>query len=199
MGDLNSEVNKECSRFQATFNGIFELQPNDRETALGTLLKEILPVDHKPKWALFPLYVIYELLYRFSRGNTVEKVAGAYTSVVSLVSYIIQDQGMQGPAKIDAAMISSFLGGTLRSGRGFQDKDEFTDFKNRGLCKLFTIGPTTVTFDTFLLNVAGRSSGGKSRRRRHRRFRSKKRGCRTLRNRRKVLKNRRGGRGYLIS
>lgn len=191
MGDLNSEVNKECGRFQAQFNGVFKLQRNDRELALGTLLKQILPVGHKPKWALFPLYVIYELLYRFSRENPVEEVSDAYTFVVLLVSHFIQDQGIQGPAKIDAAMIRSFLEGTLRSGRGHEDNDELTEFKNRGLCKPFTMGPTSVTFETFLLNVAGRSSGGKSRRRRqHRQFRSKKRGRKTLRKRRK---NRRGG------
>lgn len=187
MGDLRNEINRQCTRFQSQFNDVFELQRNDIELALGTLLKEILPIKYKSKWALFPLYIIYELLYRFSRGrdNTVEKVSDAYTFVVLLVSHFIQDMGMQGPAQIDPATIRSFVSKTLRSGRAHEDKDELTDFKDRDLCQPFTIGPTSVTFETFLLTVAGRSSGGKSRRRRqHRRFRSKKRGRKSLRKRR---------------
>jgi len=185
MGDLKSAINTECARFQSQFNGVFELQRNDRELALGTLLKEILPIRYKQKWALFPLYIIYELLHRFSRNNTVEKASDAYTFVVLLVSHFIQDMDMQGPAQIDPATIRSFISNTLRSGRAHEDKDELTDFKGRGLCQDFTIGPTSVTFETFLLTVAGRYSGGKSRRRRqHRRFRSKKRGRKSLRKRR---------------
>jgi hypothetical protein len=203
MGDLRSAINTECERFQSHFNGIFGLNPNDREYSLGTLLKQILPTRNKPKWALFPLYIIYELLYRYSRGvDDVEKVSYAYTLVLSLVSHFIQDRsnpGMHELAAIDPAMIRSFLAHALRNDRGPGDNDELTDFKSKGLCQPFTIGPTSITFEMFLMNVAGpqpqvvklhdvadtNSRGGKSRRRRqHRRFRSKKRGRKTLRKRR---------------
>lgn len=187
MADLKERVNATRARYQDRFNGVFRLQGNDKDLALGLVLKEILPVEHKPKWALFPLYVIYELLYGFSLTNPVEKkIEDAYNHVIKLVTYCVREQGMQGPAQIDDAMIRSFLQGTLRTGRSHTDKDELTDFKTKGLCmNPIIIGPEHVTFKDFLSSVAGTSSGGKSRRRRqHRRFRSKKRGRKTLHKRR---------------
>ena len=188
MADLRDGVNATRARYQDQFNGVFGLQGNDKELALGLVLKELLPVDHKPKWALFPLYVIYELLHSYSRTNPVEKkIEDAYNLVIQLVSYFVREHGMQGLAKIDNAMIRSFLNGTLRTGRTSTDNDELTDFKTKGLCRNhIIIGPDHVTFEEFLWSVANRfSAGGKSRRRRqHRRFRSKKRGRKTLRKRR---------------
>ena len=200
MGDLKNEINASRARYQDQFNGVFALKKEDRDDALTTFLTaNIFPIKHKQKWALFPLYVIYELLYQFARTNPVEKVSDAYSIVLLLSSHFIQDGGMQGPAQIDPAMIRSFLANALRNGRGPRDNDELTDFKDRGLCKPFTIGPTSITFEIFLMKVAGPqpqrvvnlhdvaddSHGGKSRRRRqHRRFRSKKRGRKSLRKRR---------------
>ena len=204
MGDLSSEVNKECDRFQAQFNGVFKLATmEDQTTGLATFLKaNIFPIQHKLKWALFPLYVIYQLLYRYSSGLSAQDISSAYQLVTLQLYSAMQD--LNGPAKIDLHMVRSFIEGTLKNGRGPGDIDEYTDFKNKRILSPIIIGPRTITFEIFLTDIIGPGplrdlpSGGKSRRRRqHRQFRSKKRGRKTLRKRRKVMKNRRGGRGYI--
>ena len=191
MADLRDGVNTTRARYQEMFNGVFALNKQDRDDALTSLLKnEIFSIEHKPKWALFSLYVLYELLYHFARTNSVDDTAYAYQLVTLLLYSAMQD--IQGPAKIDLPTLRSFLQGTLKTGRAPTDNDELTDFKSKNLCKNpITIGPkTVVTFETFISDVVGPGllrdlSGGKSRRRRqHRRFRSKKRGRKSLRKRR---------------
>lgn len=179
MAELNTNINTTCLFYQGQFDKA--LKGDDRD-ALEQVLKDIfrLPIEDNPKWALFPLYVIYELLYRFARfARLNEEKLEAYTILVKLVSEIIQDPAQ----RIQADMIHSFFKNVLRSGRNPEDNDELTDLiKNRRLLSI-TLGPNhTVTFETFLKNVVGIYSGGKSRRRRqHRSFRSKKRGRKTLR------------------
>ena len=190
MADLRDGVNATRARYQEMFNSVFVLRKEDRDDALSSLLKiNIFTAEHKPKWALFPLYVIYELLYQFALNKSVEDKAYAYQLVTLLLYSAMQD--IHGPANIDLSMLRSFLQGTLKTGRGHTDKDELTDFKSKNLCRNhIMIGPKTVTFETFISDVVGPGllrdlHGGKSRRRRqHRRVRSKKRGRKTLRKRR---------------
>lgn len=193
MEDLKSEINTACDRFQAQFNGIFALKKEDRDDALTTFLTTyIFPIQHKQKWALFPLYVIYQLLYRYSNsGVSAEDILSAYQSVTLLLYHAMQE--LNGPAKIDIYMVRSFNAKTLRSGRAHDEIDEYNDFKRKGIIlnPIMNGSRTMYTFDHFLLDIIGPgpltelSSGGKSRRRRqHRRFRSKKRGRKSLRKRR---------------
>jgi hypothetical protein len=195
MGDLKSEINTACARFQDQFNGVLEIaRMEDKATGLSTFLKAyIFLIPHKPKWALFPLYVIYELLYRYSRrdGVSAQDISSAYTLVTLQLYHAMQE--LNGPAKIDLHMVRSFNAKTLRSGRAHDEIDEYNDFKRKGIIlnPIMNGSRTMYTFDHFLLDIIGQGpltelpSGGKSRRRRqHRRFRSKKRGRKSLRKRR---------------
>jgi hypothetical protein len=190
MEDLKGEINTLCNRFQAQFNGVFALKKEHRDEALSTFLKaNIFQIPHKPKWALFPLYVIYQLLYRYSSGLSEEEdISYAYQLVTLQLYHAMQD--LNGPANIDLHMAHSFILGTLKNGRP-DNIDEYSDLKRKGILNTIQIGPQTITFEKFLSDIIGPGPlkdlpyGGKSRRRRqHRRFRSKKRGRKSLRKRR---------------
>ena len=128
MSYLGKQIQTISNASQDTFNGIFELKQNDILVALDRFLLDILGTPHKPKWKLFPLYVIYQLLCNLPNAN---RTPNPFTVVAGRLANLIWKNGIHGPGGFDIPTLSSFMTKTLRANRPSSDIDELTDLNNR--------------------------------------------------------------------
>ena len=74
MADLGKEITRLCDIYQQRFNSLVDgssiLTQADTDHALQLFLSEILNLKYKPKWKLFSLYVIYQLICKVPSSSS---------------------------------------------------------------------------------------------------------------------------------